>query len=389
MPYLRKQKDRYFATWDIPEKLRPKFGGKRRLTKTTGTGNKSLAQRRAYQIVEAWKQQADETYWDWVAGQLPEDGTPTDIGEYKGETIREPFDRKSWMAEFAWEHDLPLDDDFKSASGEYVRFKDYLGGWFNQLTTTPKTNDQKKLDVSGFIEAFPFAHLVNRKKLKEFLEAQGKATTSLKRALGSIKGFWSYVEIELDVTLGDPFKNLSVVGRTKLQKQAFSHDEICSIYDHLKDNDQKLLVEVAALTGMRIEEICCSTFEQDHIDVRESKTRAGIRVLPLHSSLDATAITEMQGRLTPGAYGRLSHTIGKDLNRHITKMGYGPEKTFHSIRKYVATRLENNGVDELIAARILGHNLKTMSYGLYSGGADVERLRPSIELLKSIAPCAA
>jgi integrase len=389
MPYLRKQKDRYFATWDIPEKHRPMFKGKRRLTKTTGTGDKKLAQRKAYQIVEGWKQRAEGTYWDWVAGQLPEDGTTVPVGEIEGETIYEPFDREKWMGDLAWQHDLEIDDDFKAAAGDFIRLKDHIDRWFEQLKTTPKTNDQKKLDVSSFIEEFPYAHLVNRRKLKEFLESQGKATTSLKRALGSIKDFWQYVEIELDKDLGDPFKNLTAVGKPKLEKQAFSYDEICSIYESLRDDGQKLLVQIAALTGMRIEEICTSTFEQEHIVVHESKTKAGLRDLPLHSTLDAKVITEMQGRLKAGAYGRLSHTIGKDLNRHITNMGFGPKKTFHSIRKYVATCFENNGVEELIAARILGHNLKTMSYGLYSGGADVDRLRPAIEELKSVGSTSA
>ncbi len=34
--------------------------------------------------------------------------------------------------------------------------------------------------------------------------------------------------IELDKDLGDPFKNLAVVGKPRVEKQAFNYDEICS-----------------------------------------------------------------------------------------------------------------------------------------------------------------
>lgn len=37
---------------------------------------------------------------------------------------------------------------------------------------------------------------------------------------------------------------------------------------------------------------------------------------------------------------------------------------------------------EALAARILGHDFPTMSFGIYSGGADIETLRQSIQVLK-------
>ncbi len=51
----------------------------------------------------------------------------------------------------------------------------------------------------------------------------------------------------------------------------------------------------------------------------------------------------------------------------------------------MATCFENAGVEELKASRVLGHNLKTMSYGLYSGGQDIEGLRDVIEVLEPLA----
>jgi hypothetical protein len=47
----------------------------------------------------------------------------------------------------------------------------------------------------------------------------------------------------------------------------------------------------------------------------------------------------------------------------------------------VATLLENAGVLEGIAADILGHEKKTLSYGLYSSGSSMQRKIEAIEKL--------
>ena len=39
-------------------------------------------------------------------------------------------------------------------------------------------------------------------------------------------------------------------------------------------------------------------------------------------------------------------------------------------------------VPEALAARKLGHDFPTMSFGIYLGGADIETLRESIEVLE-------
>src|SRR5260370_8158722 len=49
-------------------------------------------------------------------------------------------------------------------------------------------------------------------------------------------------------------------------------------------------------------------------------------------------------------------------------MGFREARVFHSVRKTVATMLENAGVVENVAADIIGHDKPTMTYGLYSGG---------------------
>ena len=85
--------------------------------------------------------------------------------------------------------------------------------------------------------------------------------------------------------------------------------------------------------------------------------------------------------LTFNKYGDRSNAIGKRFGRLKSSLGYGSDLVFHSFRRGVATQFENKGVPEVIAARVLGHEFPTMSFGTYSGGADLETLKGAIEVL--------
>lgn len=62
-----------------------------------------------------------------------------------------------------------------------------------------------------------------------------------------------------------------------------------------------------------------------------------------------------------------------------TKLGFKRTHVFHSIRNTVSTLLDQAGAQESIAADILGHEKKTMTYGLYSGGSSMAQKIEAIE----------
>jgi integrase len=78
-------------------------------------------------------------------------------------------------------------------------------------------------------------------------------------------------------------------------------------------------------------------------------------------------------------YGDRGTALGQRFGRLKTAMGFGPELVFHSIRKTVATLLEDAGCPEGVAADILGHDKPTMTYGLYSGGSSMATKREWLE----------
>ena len=55
---------------------------------------------------------------------------------------------------------------------------------------------------------------------------------------------------------------------------------------------------------------------------------------------------------------------------------------FHSFRHTVAGRLEAAAVSQTDAARVLGHTVAGMSYGVYSSGPGLKRLAAVIEAIE-------
>lgn len=67
-------------------------------------------------------------------------------------------------------------------------------------------------------------------------------------------------------------------------------------------------------------------------------------------------------------YGKRGNAIGKRFLRLRSKF-YNDQYVFHSFRKTLATQMMTAGVPEAHAAQIIGHDVDTMTYGLY--GEDI------------------
>ena len=131
--------------------------------------------------------------------------------------------------------------------------------------------------------------------------------------------------------------------------------------------------------------------KEDRILIDDAKTESGWRTIPLHDSiLDLVATMKKEsedGYLITGLsfnkYGDRSNAIGKRFSKMKTKLGYGSQYVFHSFRKGFATQLEYLGVSENISANLLGHDIPTMTYGVYSGNRlAFEMLKDTINKLK-------
>jgi integrase len=150
------------------------------------------------------------------------------------------------------------------------------------------------------------------------------------------------------------------------------------------------LILIGAYTGARIEEICSLkkliiNLENKSIQITDAKTEAGLRDIPIHQML-LPVVNELMSNndeylianLTKSKFDDRSNAIGKRFGRLKAKLGYSKRHVFHSIRKTFTTQLENAGVNENITADIIGHEKPRMTYGLYSGGTNIEVKREAI-----------
>jgi integrase len=165
---------------------------------------------------------------------------------------------------------------------------------------------------------------------------------------------------------------------------------------------------IAAYSGARLEEIAQLAAK----DIREQqangatitvidihnggnnalKNKASARLIPVHSALvragllDYVKALPKGGPLFPGLVrreskgGKIGARLGELFRKRLLALGLKREGIcFHSFRHTVAGKLEQAGVAQTDAARVLGHAIEGMSYGVYSTGPGLKRLAAVVE----------
>jgi len=168
---------------------------------------------------------------------------------------------------------------------------------------------------------------------------------------------------------------------------------------------------IAAYTGMRLEEIA----QLSAGDVRDQqangatitvvdihnggnnalKNKASARLVPVHSELvragflDYVRALPQGGMLFPGLIrraskgGKIGARLGELFRKKLVALGLKRAGLcFHSFRHTVAGKLEQASVSQTDAARVLGHAIAGMSYGVYSSGPGLKRLAGIVEEIR-------
>lgn len=400
MTYLVKKptSDVQYAALTIPVEVRHVIG-KVRFFQSTKTKNEAEAARRAAVLVAGWKVEIakarekapnpKDTFWESLKRQYV--NTDDEGVQIAIEELAESMAAK--------------EEDPNQAAHLYKLTTNQAGTllaplveeWKKSLRVSQKTIDQQGRDVTRMAEHFLTLETIKPQKVKAWTDkliTQGTTATSLERIGNGCHSLWRYLQnsgaIPMDTP--DPFLGSFRLGirtskRVTVERKAFTAKELSDIYQQAVNNEDATLARVIALgafTGARIEEICSLTVGNcaDGIfTITDSKTDAGVRQIPIHPKLvplvKAMTKESTDGYLVPskaaGQYGVRSDPYSKRFGRLKEAMGFGPGHVFHSIRKTVATQLEQAGVKEGIAADILGHEKKTLSYGVYSEGSSMEQ----------------
>ena len=268
-------------------------------------------------------------------------------------------------------------------------------------TVAPKGIHEKRTALTILLTEYQTASQVSRHSItllvNELLKDKARATVA--KMISSYRVFWRYLEQANGIDLGDPFRDvLPKSGRKtkadrEAERKAFLPLDILRLLEECPYTDLKHLITIAAYSGCRLEELCAlklTHVKDDRMLIGYAKTAAGDRVVPIHKDLtqlitrlvDTSTDGYLISGLTLSKFDDRSNAIGKRFGRLKKKLGYDNRYVFHSIRKTFASRLEEAGVPELLAARLLGHEVKTISYGLYSSGSTFPQLKEAINQVR-------
>lgn len=176
-------------------------------------------------------------------------------------------------------------------------------------------------------------------------------------------------------------------------RRPWTDAELGRLLEHLRsmgtDDPLWKVTILGAYTGCRISELCEARWvdvRDDCLDVREAKTKAGLRLVPLHPLLLpwVEQWRELGGEflipgLTPGGQNnKRSFGISKRFGRVKTKLGFGGELVYHALRHSFITKLEQAHVPESTIGRLVGHSQQGFSLRQYSGGLELEQLRDAV-----------
>lgn len=249
----------------------------------------------------------------------------------------------------------------------------------------------------------------------ECLANSGRQGKTIARIVSCCRSYWAFL-LRKGIAPGErnpwdgqaPPKG-SLKGISEETERAFTDDEMRRLLAGPADAELADLMRVAALTGMRIEEIyrlevrdCANGL----FDIRRSKTKAGIRRVPIHAAL-AGIVARRSKDKAPKAYlfdeagplkpGReRSMTASKRFGNYRKRGGVAVDEVaegkrrslvnFHSFRRWFITAATRAEQPERVVQQVVGHKAQGMTMGVYFGGDLPERLRACIDAVSLPGP---
>lgn len=431
----------------IPAACRPHFNGTAMRRLSLETGDIKTAQARRDEV----EQETLKLFGDIRAGKVinPKRLYAQDRGELWRETIRqlevspgedggEPddLDLASIARELAEDEGDKLAgrerQEFVNAYAGRVKVDQHLEAYLKSIKLADKTTDERRGLVMRFVRWCDKEGLrlpdINRKMAGRYVtdEIEPMHFRTAKKHMTALRGYWEYLRrrghVDFTEARDNPWNDQIEANRGRKgtagqdeRERPFTTDEVKALLSAGPDSpgsydDQIVQVlTIGLLTGMREAEIVtlkvADLFDggDGHgtiFDVKDSKTKAGLRQVPMHPDLTSivAALTtdkkptdwlfsEYAGMPNPG------DTFGKRFKRYreIRKVDDKREGrrrslvNFHSARKWFVTEAHRAGFSEDIVAAIVGHEReggKKITFGVYSGGPSGAQKRACVEAVK-------
>ncbi len=396
----------WYALLFVPKDVRHIIDRGIRFAESTKTGTYAQASVRIPLLVAGWKAEIAK-----ARGKLPAEGDSFWSG-IRQQYLRSNDEDLQLAIEDVAEAEASKVSDPEEASLLYriatgqapdrVPLGPLVTAWKDSLRLAQKTIDQQHRDVNRMADHFKYLTQLTPQNVKAWTDkliSEGMTSSSLERVGNGCKSFWAYLQMSgtKEVIDPDPFVGAFKLARrvakttdTGRSGSSYTPKELAALYAcAIANKDQPLadLIALGAYTGARIEELCQLTKETASgkvFSIGKSKTEAGVRDCPIHPAV-APLVARLikaskDGFLVPSTaanqYGNRSGPLSQRFGHLKKSMGFGRSHVFHSTRNTLATMMERAGVAEGVAADIVGHAKKTLTYGLYSSGsAEKQKLK--------------
>lgn len=232
--------------------------------------------------------------------------------------------------------------------------------------------------------------------------------------VAALSSFWrQYLEPRKHVPKGsNPWRGHEFTGARQKARQAhearraFTADEMLALINGPARGEnstysKRTMLELYALgfyTGARLDELCARRIGEFEVipkgytmHIRESKSQAGVRSLPIVHRIAVAVIRQRIGKRTDpaaflfaelipgGADNKRSWQVQKAMGDYRRVVGLPPSVTFHSTRHSFATRMEEAGVDSRWAERYFGHTVPGLMGGRYSHADTLVKVAQAIK----------
>ena len=173
-----------------------------------------------------------------------------------------------------------------------------------------------------------------------------------------------------------------------IERRVFTKKEIETLWENL-DSKYCYIILILIYTGMRIGELL--NLKNEDIDlhnscltIRESKTDAGVRIIPISSKIFNLFVTNMvkdqEYFLKGDTTNQLSYSTFKPRFQKLLKSLNIEPHTIHDTRHTFATLLNNANANQSAITKLIGHSDFSITENVYTH-KDTEELRKAIDLL--------
>jgi integrase len=259
----------------------------------------------------------------------------------------------------------------------------------------------------------PTVEAIDRKAAGRYVTHLGKAgldRKTVQRKVSACRSYWTWLGRKGHVPDDDrtPWDRqappkAAASGHDEDDKRPFTDAEVVSLLNGQADPEIADLMRVAALSGMRLEEVYrlrVRDCEGGVFNIRIAKTKAGKRKVPIHPDLTAIVARRVKGKEPTGyvfhepdalaVKWERSMAVSKRFGRYRQTVGVhdrpGDKESslvdFHSFRRWFITDAIHRGQPEYVVRQVVGHALQGVTMGVYLGKALPPRLRECVEAVR-------